>query len=601
MSLLFLLLLISAEVDVVHGGIDLQDCTERSCSTDGPPIRFPFRLKGMQPVHCGYPGFELSCTHDNQTLLLLEMSSSTKLYVKEIDYRSQLIAVDDEIECYPRDIFYHSSSPFKLVGNASLFSCPPSTVRENITTEFLSCLSRLSPCHGNPGNQLIYASITTSYRYCSMGSIDRLPLVSCTKVHDYSGPAVTSNYPEYYFSHSPLYYRALYLYWSKPSCQQCEEMDKLCSLKNEFTNQTDPQTQCLDVPKAKGSCTLSVILIVTGATIYYVYSSVKREEENQLRIKIFLDEYRALKPSRYTYADIKRITEHFKEKLGQGAYGTVFKGRLSSELLVAVKILNNSNEKGEDFINEVGTMGQIHHVNVVRLIGYCADGFIRALVYEFLPNGPLQNFLSSADNENSFLGWEKLQDIALGIAKGIEYLHQGCEQQILHFDIKPHNVLLDHDFTPKVSDFGLAKLCSKDQSEVSMTAARGTMGYIAPEVYSRNFGNVSYKADVYSFGTLLLEMVGGRKNFKVMEDSSSQVYFPEWIYNLLEQGNDLRIHVGDEGNVGIARKLAIVGLWCIQWHPIDRPSMKTVVQMLEKEGDNLTMPPNPFASTSSSS
>ncbi|PRQ32534.1 putative glycerophosphodiester phosphodiesterase, protein kinase RLK-Pelle-LRK10L-2 family [Rosa chinensis] len=348
-------------------------------------------------------------------------------------------------------------------------------------------------------------------------------------------------------------------------------------------------------------CTVSIILIVTGTIIYYVYSSVKREEENQLRIKRFLDDYRALKPSRYSYADIKRITEQFKEKLGQGAYGTVFKGKLSSEFLVAVKILNNSNEKGEDFINEVGTMGQIHHVNVVRLVGYCADGFIRALVYEFLPNGPLQNYLSSADNESSFLGWDQLQDIALGIAKGIEYLHQGCEQQILHFDIKPHNVLLDHDFTPKVSDFGLAKLCSKDQSAVSMTAARGTMGYIAPEVFSRNFGNVSYKADVYSFGTLLLEMVGGRKNFKVMEDSTSQVYFPEWIYNLLEQGNDLRIHIGDEGNVEIAKKLAVVGLWCIQWYPIDRPSMKIVVQMLEREGDNLTMPPNPFTSTSSSS
>ena len=351
-----------------------------------------------------------------------------------------------------------------------------------------------------------------------------------------------------------------------------------------------------------GSCALSVILLVTGATIYYVHSSIKREEENQLRIKRFLDEYRALKPSRYSYADIKRMTEQFKEKLGQGAYGTVFKGRLiSSELLVAVKILYNSNEKGEDFINEVGTMGQIHHVNVVRLVGYCADGFVRALVYKFLPNGPLQNFLSSADNEHSFLGWDKLQDIALGIAKGIEYLHQGCEQQILHFDIKPHNVLLDHDFTPKVSDFGLAKLCSKDQSAVSMPAARGTMGYIAPEVFSRNFGNVSYKADVYSFGILLLEMVGGRKNFKVMEDSNSQVYFPEWIYNLLEQGNDLRIHIEDEGNVAIARKLAVVGLWCIQWNPIDRPSMKTGVQMLEREGYNLTMPPNPFASTSSSS
>ncbi|KAM5584983.1 hypothetical protein ABKV19_004390 [Rosa sericea] len=596
MSFLFWLLLMFVEVDVVHGGgVGLEDCTETRCSSHGPTVRFPFRLQGRQPVHCGYPGFDLSCTKDKETLL--EMPSSSKLLVREIDYTSQLIVAALTVDCLDRDIFYHgSSSAFKYAGNTSLFSCPPSTVRDqyiNITDNF-GCLARLSPCHGNPGNH-IYAFGPG----CSVGNI---PLVSCTKVHDYE-VAFENAYGFPY----------MYLQWSIPSCQHCEEKGKLCRLKNEFTNQTDPQTQCLDVPKTKGhklgastikilgSCTVSIILIVTGTIIYYVYSSVRREEENQLRIKRFLDDYRALKPSRYSYADIKRITEQFKEKLGQGAYGTVFKGKLSSELLVAVKILNNSNETGEDFINEVGTMGRIYHVNVVRLVGYCADGFIRALVYKFLPNGPLQNFLSSADNESSFLGWDKLQDIALGIAKGIEYLHQGCEQQILHFDIKPHNVLLDHDFTPKVSDFGLAKLCSKDQSAVSMTAARGTMGYIAPEVFSRNFGNVSYKADVYSFGTLLLEMVGGRKNFKVMEDSTSQVYFPEWIYNLLEQGNDLRIHIGDDGNVEIARKLVVVGLWCIQWHPIDRPSMKTVVQMLEREGDNLTLPPNPFASTSYSS
>ncbi|CAL8120082.1 unnamed protein product [Prunus armeniaca] len=246
----------------------------------------------------------------------------------------------------------------------------------------------------------------------------------------------------------------------------------------------------------------------------------------------------------------------------------------------------------------MGTMGRVHHVNVVRLVGFCADGFIRALVYEFLPNGSLQNFLSSADNKNSFLGWDKLQDIAFGIAKGIEYLHQGCDHRILHFDIKPHNILLDQNFTPKISDFGLAKLCARDQSAISMTTVRGTMGYIAPEVFSRNFGSVSYKSDVYSFGMLLLEMVGGRKNFKVMEDSTSQVCFPEWIYNLLEQGDDLRIHIEDEGDAKLAKKLAIVGLWCVQWHPIDRPPMKVVVQMLEREGDNLTIPPNPFCSTS---
>ncbi|PRQ32549.1 putative glycerophosphodiester phosphodiesterase, protein kinase RLK-Pelle-LRK10L-2 family [Rosa chinensis] len=582
MSFLFWLLLIFVDADVVHGGVGPEDCKEARCSSDGPVIQFPFRLKGRQPVHCGYPGFDLSCTKDKETLL--EMPSSSKLFVREINYTSQKIQAYPQLGCLDKDIFYQGSSAFKYVGNTILFSCPPSTLRDQYITDNFHCLARLSPCHGNPGNH--------SYAFGLGCSIDEIPLVSCTKVHDYKDALV---YP---YGFSRMYLSRIYLHWSIPSCQHCEEMGKLCMLKNEFTNHTDPQTKCF--PKDKGSCTLSVILIVTGMTIYYVYSSLKREEENQLRIKRFLDEYRALKPSRYSYADIKRITEKFKEKLGQGAYGTVFKGRLSSELLVAVKILNNSNEKGEDFINEVGTMGQIHHVNVVRLIGYCADGFIRALVYEFLPNGPLQNFLSSADNENSFIGWDKLQDIALGIAKGLEYLHQGCEQQILHFDIKPHNVLLDHDFTPKVSDFGLAKLCSRDQSAVSMTA-RGTMGYIAPEVFSRNFGNVSYKADVYSFGTLLLEMVGGRKNFKVMEDSTSQVYFPEWIYNLLEQGNDLRIHIGDEGNVEIAETLAVVGLWCIQWYPIDRPSMKTVVQMLEREGDNLTMPPNPFASNSSSS
>ncbi|KAK9939118.1 hypothetical protein M0R45_015826 [Rubus argutus] len=589
MNFLFWLLLI-VELDVVNGGVGLEGCTEARCSIYGPAIQFPFRLKDRQPMHCGYPGFDLSCTNYHQTVL--DMPSSSKLFVRMINYTTQEIEVDiEESPCFEREIFYPGSSPFQFVGNASFFSCPPSIVRDQYTY-YSYCLARLSPCHSNPGNQIYVLA-----DYCSIGKI---PLVSCTKVHEYSlAPANIGSYP-------------YALRWSIPaSCQHCQKTGKACKLKNnEFTNQTEPQNECFDVPKAKGHhklggstikilgfCALSILLIGIGTMIYI---SNRREEENQLRLKRFLEDYRSLKPSRYSYADIKRITDQFKEKLGQGAYGTVFKGKLSSELLVAVKILNNSNEKGEDFINEVGTMGQIHHVNMVRLVGYCADGFRRALVYEFLPNGPLQNFLSSADNENSFLGWDRLQDIALGIAKGIEYLHQGCEQQILHFDIKPHNVLLDHDFTPKVSDFGLAKLCSKDQSAVSMTAARGTIGYIAPEVYSRNFGNVSYKSDVFSYGTLLLEMVGGRKNFKVMEDSTSQVYFPEWIYNLLEQGSDLRIHIGDEGNVKIARKLAIVGLWCIQWHPMDRPSMKTVVQMLEREGDNLTMPHNPFASASSS-
>jgi serine/threonine protein kinase len=343
----------------------------------------------------------------------------------------------------------------------------------------------------------------------------------------------------------------------------------------------------------------SILLGLVTIALVKIYLHFREKEEDRVRIDKFLEDYRAQKPARFSYADIKRITGGFKEKLGEGAHGTVFKGKLSSEILVAVKILNNTQGEGKEFITEVEIMGKIHHINVVRLLGFCADGIHRALVYNFFANGSLQSFIFPPDNKDHFMGWEKLQQIAFGIAKGIEYLHEGCNHPILHFDINPHNVLLDDTFTPKISDFGLAKICSKNLSMVSMTAARGTLGYMAPEVLSRNFGNVSLKSDIYSYGMLLLELVGGRKNV----DSSSStenfnVLYPEWIHNLLE--GDIHIHIEDEGDVKIAKKLAIVGLWCIQWQPMNRPSIKTVVQMLETECFNqLNFPPNPFHSTTS--
>ncbi|GMP70537.1 hypothetical protein CsSME_00029348 [Camellia sinensis var. sinensis] len=335
-------------------------------------------------------------------------------------------------------------------------------------------------------------------------------------------------------------------------------------------------------------------LLVVVIAIYHVYKSNKMKKADQVKIDKFLEDYKALKPARYSYADIKKITNQFQDKVGQGGYGTVYKGKLSNDVHVAVKILNNVKGNGDEFINEVQTMGRIHHINVVRLVGYCADGFRRALLYKFLPNNSLEKFIST-DKEKNSLGWEKLHDIALGIAKGIEYIHLGCDQRILHFDIKPYNVLLDNKFTPKISDFGLAKLCSKEQRAVSMTTARGTVGYIAPEVFSRNFGNVSFKSDVYIFWMLLLYMVGGRQN--TVAQNMSECYFPEWIYKHLDQGEDLGIQIEEDGDAKIIRKLTIVGLWCIQWYPVDRPSMKVVVQMLEGDGDTLTVPHSPFAST----
>ena len=276
----------------------------------------------------------------------------------------------------------------------------------------------------------------------------------------------------------------------------------------------------------------------------------------------------------------------------------MFKGKLSTEIMVAVKILNNSQGEGKEFITEVEIMGKIHHINVVRLLGFCAEGIHRALVYNLFPIGSLQSYIFPPDNRNHFMGWEKLLQVSLGIAKGIEYLHEGCDHPILHFDINPHNVLLDDTFTPKISDFGLAKLCSKNLSVVSMTAARGTLGYMAPEVLSRNFGNVSLKSDIYSYGMLLLEMVGGRKNVDSSSTKDFHILYPEWIHNLLD--GHVHIQIGDGDDVKIAKKLAVVGLWCIQWKPMNRPSIKTVIQMLETiDYNKLTFPPNPFHSTTS--
>ncbi|KAK7373021.1 hypothetical protein VNO80_06415 [Phaseolus coccineus] len=400
------------------------------------------------------------------------------------------------------------------------------------------------------------------------------------------------------------------LTWSKPACTACEAEGKRCKWKNNSTE----LIECLDCSDHMGfhkritnsrsfifSSTVivgSILFGLLGIVAFKIFRYFREKEEDQARVDKFLEDYRAEKPTRFTYADVKRITDGFKEKLGEGAHGAVFKGKLSNEILVAVKIINNTEGDGNEFINEVGIMGKIHHIYVVRLLGFCAEGIHRALVYNLFPKGSLQSFIFPPDDKDHFLGWEKMQQIALGIAKGIGYLHQGCNHPIIHFDINPRNVLLDDNFTPKISDFGLAKLCYKNPSLVSMTAARGTLGYIAPEVFSRKFGNVSYKSDIYSYGMLLLEMVGGRKNVDMSSSENIHVLYPDWIHNLVD--GDIHIHIEYEDDVKIAKKLAIVGLWCIQWQPVNRPSIKSVIQMLEtKEADQLTVPPNPFHSTSS--
>jgi serine/threonine protein kinase len=254
-------------------------------------------------------------------------------------------------------------------------------------------------------------------------------------------------------------------------------------------------------------------------------------------------------------------------------------------------------------MNEVATIGHVHHVNLVRLLGYCFESFTSALVYEYMPNGSLDKFIFAGKEKGQVLRWEQLYSIALGTAQGIAYLHQECEKRIIHFDIKPHNILLDTDFTPKVSDFGLAKLCRKGDDHISMTGARGTPGYVAPELCYADLGPVTDKSDVYSFGMLLLEIVGGRKNFDWKVSRSSQFYFPEWAFKLLETGElGMRLSEGkgemEAEDEEKAKRLTKIGVWCIQYNYRDRPCMGRVVQMLEGNGDDVANPPLPLNSSS---
>ena len=168
----------------------------------------------------------------------------------------------------------------------------------------------------------------------------------------------------------------------------------------------------------------------------------------------------------------------------------------------------------------------------------------------------------------------------------------------MHFDIKSHNILLDEDFCPKISDFGLAKLCKNKVSKISMIGARGTVGYIAPEVFCRSFGGVTYKSDVYSYGMMVLEMVGQSKDFDMGSLETNEMYFPDWFYMYLEPGKISTLHGGTtKEEEEIAEKMILVGLWCIQTIPSHRPSMTKVVEMFEGSLQSLQIPPRPSFSS----
>ncbi|KAL3497381.1 hypothetical protein ACH5RR_040113 [Cinchona calisaya] len=339
---------------------------------------------------------------------------------------------------------------------------------------------------------------------------------------------------------------------------------------------------------------VSVIVLVISTVIVIVGILCARYYNHQMKNKKLLEcpkesigeeedsflEDLSRMPVRFSYHDLQTATNNFSLKLGQGGFGSVYHGVLLDGTQLAVKKLESIRQGKKEFRAEVSTIGSIHHLHLVRLKGFCAEGNHRLLVYEYMANGSLDRWLFRKDKGEFILDWEMRYSIALGTARSLAYLHQDCDAKIVHCDIKPENILLDDQFLAKVSDFGLAKLMTEGQN-YAFTTLRGTRGYLAPE-WITNYA-ISEKSDVYSFGMVLLEIIGGRKNYDPSE-SSEKSHFPTYAFKMVQEGKlkdiidaSLKIDEEDE-RASIAIKVA---LWCIQHEMSSRPAMYKVVQMLE--------------------
>ncbi|XP_048428778.1 LEAF RUST 10 DISEASE-RESISTANCE LOCUS RECEPTOR-LIKE PROTEIN KINASE-like 2.1 isoform X2 [Pyrus x bretschneideri] len=587
-------------------------------------ISFPFYIQGRQQDFCGYPGFQLSChggagNDEEEAYPLLRLSGNDYI-IHNISYESQTLVVSNALlshylnnsACTNLSLIHNLTLPndqFKLAPNQDqfflLYNCSPS---------FVVSFPKYKIGCNNTSVLALPRQI-----YLKLGGLVEFEKCGSSEVAVAHGGGYGNDEAA---GMKEVLGRGFKMKWLAGDCSRCQRSGGLCGF-----NYTTHHFRCLcpdrthavlcryDADKGPGTGNL-VAKISIGAVAGLIFLIVivcclrrklssyrflffwKKQNQNRQIVETFLRSYGPLQVRRYSYSEVKKMTNSFKEKLGQGGYGAVYKGKLKDGCLVAVKVLTKLTGDGEEFINEVAAISRTSHVNVVALLGFCFEGSKRALIYEFMPNGSLEKFIFDSNTPNighDHLGWEALDQISLGVAQGLEYLHRGCSTRILHFDIKPHNILLDENFTPKISDFGLAKICNRKESIVSMLGARGTTGYIAPEVFSRNFGNVSHKSDVYSYGMMLSAMVGGRRNIDAEAENTSEIYFPHWIYKHLELDEELGLQsVANEEDKARARKMIIVSLWCIQTDPSKRPAMKEVIDMLEGSVDSLQIPPKPY-------
>ncbi|WOH08941.1 hypothetical protein DCAR_0728392 [Daucus carota subsp. sativus] len=287
----------------------------------------------------------------------------------------------------------------------------------------------------------------------------------------------------------------------------------------------------------------------------------------------------------FTLNDMERATDNFAASrvLGEGGFGLVYGGVLEDGTKVAVKVLKRDDQQGDrEFLSEVEMLSRLHHRNLVALIGICTEEHARCLIYELIPNGSVESHLHGIDKEDAPLDWGARLKIALGAARGLAYLHEDSSPRVIHRDFKSSNILLEHDYTPKVSDFGLARSALDEESRHISTRVMGTFGYVAPE-YAMT-GHLLVKSDVYSYGVVLLELLTGRKPVD-MSQPPGQENLVTWSRPLLtsEEGLELIVDksLGPNFPFDSISKVAAIASMCVQSEVSHRPFMGEVVQALK--------------------
>ncbi|WCJ27274.1 Leucine-rich repeat transmembrane protein kinase [Euphorbia peplus] len=357
-----------------------------------------------------------------------------------------------------------------------------------------------------------------------------------------------------------------------------------------------PLVSAIDVksefkPPSENKMNLSVVLLASILPLFFIFIVVgilwwkgcfgdKAPMDPEL---VGLD----LLTGRFTFRQIKAATNNFNptNKIGEGGFGAVFKGKLSDGTTVAVKQLSAKSKQGNrEFVNEIGMISALQHPNLVRLYGCCVEGRQLLLVYEYMENNSVAHVLFGEKEGQLHLDWPTRHEICIGIAKGLTFLHEESAIKIVHRDIKSTNVLLDKDLSPKISDFGMAKLEEEDNTHIS-TRVAGTVGYMAPE-YAL-YGHLTFKADVYSFGIVLLEIVAGQNNMKHRPDENF-ICLLDWALVLEQKGYLMELvdpRLESKFNKEEVKRVIEVAMLCTHPSPALRPTMSRVVNMLQGTAD----------------